>query len=324
MKYSGRAEVGDVAGEFVALDERARVGWYYFVAGLTQKEIADRLDITRLKVNKIIGQIRAEGLVKIELDLPLISCRVAAEALAQKYGLIDVVVVPDVDDYLLQKRLIGEAAGAMVSPILKDQDLGIGIGSGRTLSHVVQRLSTRPSEGSWVVGLIGGIARATGSNSFDVATEAAQKLGVECHYLTAPIYCATPDARDALLLIDELTDVLARTEIADIAMVSCGAVTETSSLTQVRVIKDNLDDIVAAGAVGEVLGCFIDADGRPVDHFINDTIIALPPDKLRLKPHSVLVSGGMSKLLVIRAILRGGYVNRFATNEGVALALLED
>jgi DNA-binding transcriptional regulator LsrR (DeoR family) len=100
-------------------------------------------------------------------------------------------------------------------------------------------------------------------------------------------------------------------------------VDEASSLTQVRVIKDHLDTIIAAGAVGEILGCFIDAEGQPIDHFINDTIIALPPDKLRMKPHAVLVSGGLHKLRVIRAILRGGYVNRLATNEGVARALLE-
>ena len=311
------------SNEFEIEDERARVGWYYFVAGLTQKDIADRLQITRLKVNRIIGQLRSEGRVRIELEMPLISCREAAEKVAVKYGLDEVVVVPDLDDFLQQKQMIGEAAGHMVNPLIKGLDLGIGIGSGRTLSSVVRRMTARPNDGSWVVGLIGGITRATGSNSFDVATEAAQTLGVECHYLTAPIYCASRDARDALLLIDELTDVLARTEIADVALVSCGSVEEMSSLTQVRVIKDHLDDIVAAGAVGEILGCFIDADGRPVDHFINDTIIALPPDKLKMKPESILVSGGMNKLTVMRAILRGGYVNRLATNEGVARALLE-
>ncbi|SMC82942.1 sugar-binding transcriptional regulator [Primorskyibacter flagellatus] len=309
--------------DFESQDERARVGWYYFVAGMTQKDIADRLDITRLKVNRIIGQLRSAGQVKIELDMPLIACRALAEKVAERYGLEDVVVVPDVGDLVLQKRMIGEAAGTMVNPLIKGQDMGIGIGSGRTLSYAVGRMAGPPSNGSWVVGLIGGITRATGSNSFDVATNAAQQLGVECHYLTAPIYCASRDARDALLLIDELTDVLARTEIADIAMVSCGAVDEASSLTQVRVIKDHLDTIVAAGAVGEILGCFIDAQGRPIDHFINETIIALPPDKLRMKPHAVLVSGGLHKLEVIRAILRGGYVNRLATNEEVAQALLE-
>ncbi|WP_218142565.1 sugar-binding transcriptional regulator [Tranquillimonas rosea] len=306
-----------------SLDERARVGWYYFVAGLTQKDIADRLGITRLKVNKIIGQIRAEGLVTVELDMPLLECRVMAEEIASRYGLRDVTVVPDVDDFITQKRVIGEAAGAMASPLIKGRDVGIGIGSGRTLSYVARRLTTRPSAGSWVVGLIGGITRMTGSNSFDVATDTARRLGVECHYLTAPIFCASAAAREALLLNEEVTDVLARTEIADIAMVSCSSSEEQSSLTQVRVIKDNLDEITAAGAVGEILGCFIDADGRPVDHFINETVIALPPDKLRIKPDAILVSGGLIKLPVIRAILRGRYINRLVTNESVARGLLD-
>jgi len=308
--------------DFEAQDERARIAWYYFIAGLTQKEIAERLDITRLKVNRVIGALRLDGLVRVELEVPLFSCRSLAEKVREIYRLKDVVVVPDVDDQMLQKRLIGEAAGTMVSPLLKGRDLGIGIGSGRTLSHVSTSLTQRPLETSWVVGLIGGITRATGSNSFDVATRMAARLGVECHYITAPIFCPSSNSRDALLEIDELTDVLARTEIADIALVSCGSVSESSSLTHVRVIKDNLDDIVRAGAVGEILGCFLDAQGRPVSHFINETIVALPPEKLRIKPFPILISGGMSKFRIIRAILRGGYVNRLATNEEVASALV--
>ncbi|KYB45912.1 hypothetical protein AB664_30475 [Brucella anthropi] len=98
---------------------------------------------------------------------------------------------------------------------------------------------------------------------------------MECHYLTAPIYCANRESRDAILLSDELTDVLARTEIADIGLVSCGALTSETSLTHIRVVKDNLDAVLKLGAVGEFLGYFLDAQGRPIDHFLNDSIIAL-------------------------------------------------
>ena len=38
---------------------RARIAWYYFIAGLTQQEISDRLGIARARVNKIVGQLRA-------------------------------------------------------------------------------------------------------------------------------------------------------------------------------------------------------------------------------------------------------------------------
>ena len=52
---------------------QARVAWYYYVGGMTQQEIADRLDLTRVRVNRIVGHARAEGLVHIDIRLPLAS-----------------------------------------------------------------------------------------------------------------------------------------------------------------------------------------------------------------------------------------------------------
>lgn len=303
--------------------EKARVAWFYFTGGLTQQEIAGRMGLTRLKVNRLIGQVRDEGQVRIDVTLPLIECVDLAERVSSLYGLTDAIVVPDLVGTVEQMRVIGEAAGAMASGLIDDRDLGIGIGSGRTLAFVVRRLTARPRPESWVVGLTGGITRQTNTNSFEVAADAARSLGTECHYLTAPIYCASPEARDAILLNDELADVLARTEIADLALVSCGPLTPDTSLAQIRIVKDHLDDVLRLGAVGEFLGTFLDARGRPVPHFLNDSIIALPPDKLALKPARLLASGGAEKVQIIRAVLRAGYVDRLVTNEGVARALLD-
>lgn len=145
------------------------------------------------------------------------------------------------------------------------------------------------------MGLTGGVTRSSGTNTFEVATGFARKLGGERHYLTTPLYCASPKGRETLLLIDEVTDVLARTEIADLGVTSCGSLAEETTLTQIRAVKDHLDDIPRLGAVGQLLGCFLDAQGRQVDHFLNDSLMALSPAKLKLKPMSALVSGGIDK-----------------------------
>ena len=303
--------------------ERARVAWLYFNGGQTQQDIAKRMNITRLKVNKIIGQVRQSGHVQINVNLPLIDCIELADQVSERYSLIETVVVPDLDDYMEQKRVIGEAAGSLASGLIEGGDMGVGIGSGRTLSFAVRSVQARPKFDSWVVGLTGGVTSGSASNSFGVATTFAHVLGVECHYLTAPIYCANPESRNALLLNDEITDVLARTEIADIGIVSCGDLKLETSLTQIRVVKDNYDAVLKLGAVGEFMGCFLDAQGKPIEHFLNDSVIALPPDKMKLKPISILVSGGLRKIPIIRAILREGYVNRLVTNESVARALLQ-
>ena len=303
--------------------EKARIAWLYFIGGQTQQEIAQRMNVTRLKVNKIIGQVRQQGNVQIKVNLPLTDCIELADRVSSRYDLIETIVVPDLDDFMEQKRVIGEAAGSLASGLIEGRDLGVGVGSGRTLSFVVRTVSAKPKFDSWVVGLTGGVTSGSTSNSFAVATTFAHILGVQCHYLTAPIYCANPESRNALLLNDELTDVLARTEIADVGIVSCGNLQMDTSLTQIRVVKDNYDALVKLGAVGEFMGCFLDSFGNPISHFLNESVIALPPDKMKLKPISILVSGGLNKIPIIRAILRAGYVNRLVTNESVAHALLQ-
>lgn len=311
---------------YVSVDEeqeRARVAWLYFIGGQTQQEIAQRLNITRLKVNKTIRQVRESGQIQIEVSLPLVDCIELADRISARYGLIGAMVVPDLDDYLEQKRVIGESAAKLAGELISGKDLGIGVASGRTLSFAARSIRARPKAESWVVGLTGGITSGSVTNTFEVATDFARLLGIECHYLTAPIYCANRESRNALLLSDELTDVLARAEIADIGLMSCSSINSDTSLTNIRVVKDNLDTLLNLGAVGELLGYFLDAHGNLVDHFLNTSTIALPLDKLKLKPTSILVSGGNEKIPIIRSILRGGYVNRLVTNESVARALLQ-
>ena len=60
---------------------RARVAWYYFSAGLTQQEIASRLGMTRLRVNKLVGQLRTDGSVAVDIRLPMVDCVVLEEKL---------------------------------------------------------------------------------------------------------------------------------------------------------------------------------------------------------------------------------------------------
>src|SRR3954462_167779 len=75
---------------------QARVAWYYYVGGMTQQDIADRLGLTRLRVNRIVGQARADGTVRIDIRMPLASCVALEERLRARYDLKHVTVVPSV------------------------------------------------------------------------------------------------------------------------------------------------------------------------------------------------------------------------------------
>jgi DNA-binding transcriptional regulator LsrR (DeoR family) len=53
---------------------QARVVWYHYVGELDQQEIADRMGLTRNRVNRLVGPARADGLARIEVRLPLANC----------------------------------------------------------------------------------------------------------------------------------------------------------------------------------------------------------------------------------------------------------
>lgn len=319
-----KAKPDPVDEEFQSDREVARVAWLYFIGGLTQKQIAVELGTTRLRVNKIIGQVRNAGLVNIEIRTPLADCVELEERLKVKYGLKGAVVVPSLGDPIDQQRTIGEAAGELLNSVIAGREIGVGIGWGRTLSFATRRLEMRPNPNSWVVGLMGGVTRASLTNTFEVAMSVARALGLECHYLTAPIYCSSPESLEAILHNDEIADVLARTEIADVVLIACGDLHERSPIPSLRVVKDNLDDLERLGAVGETLGYFLRADGEPVDHPLNRSVMAISLEALRQKPLSVLASGSLYKAPIIRATLQGRYATHLVTDEAVARVLLAD
>jgi DNA-binding transcriptional regulator LsrR (DeoR family) len=226
--------------------------------------------------------------------------------------------VPDPD---AQQQAIGEAAGRLLDPLLKD-GIGLGVGWGRTLRAAVRRLTPRRFPASWVTSLMGGLTRGSGINTFEVATEFARVLGAECYYVAAPIYCPSTESRSTLLTHYGLADVMRRAREGQIALVACGDLTPRSLLASTHIVSECIPELRQAGAVGDLLGTFLDADGRPIAHKLNGRVMALSPAELKAYPISILASGGGEKLPVVRAIVRAGYVRRLVTDEATGEGLL--
>ena len=301
---------------------RARVAWYYFVGGLTQQEIARKFEITRTRVNRIVGQLRAEGSVRTEIKLPLVGCIELENKLESRFGLQSARVVPYLEDDHEQQRVLGETAGELLDSLLEDGSR-LGVGWGRTLASALPRITPRSQSKGWVATLMGGMTQGLGTTTFELATAFAKVLGSECFYLAVPIYLPTADSRLLLEGHYGIADVLARIkQHMDIAFVSCGDMSPRSQLVGTRVVSEHLESLLAAGAVGDLLGLFIDENGRPVKHPLNERLMALDLEDLRGVHQSILASGGVHKMPIIRAVLRAGYVKHLVTDERCADLLL--
>ena len=71
-----------------------KVAWLYYIDGLTQKEIADRLSVSRIKIIKMLEESRQKKIVRFHFSTVYRDKNKIEQQLIEKYNLKDVLVVP--------------------------------------------------------------------------------------------------------------------------------------------------------------------------------------------------------------------------------------
>ncbi len=83
------------------LDDAARAGWLYYVAGNTQDQIAAKLGISRQTAQRLVSLAVSEGLIKVRVDHPIANCLELAAKLRSRFALDLVEVVPSDPDLVV-------------------------------------------------------------------------------------------------------------------------------------------------------------------------------------------------------------------------------
>ena len=104
---------------------RMRIAWMYYVEGLTQNEIAERLGIGRVTVVRNINEAIKQREVKIWIEGEIADCIEIEDALKKAFNLQEAIVVPEPTNAANIAKSIGNAAGMFMSDTLKD---GMSVG----------------------------------------------------------------------------------------------------------------------------------------------------------------------------------------------------
>ena len=304
-------------------DLKVRASWLYYVEGLTQEQIAAQMRISRAKVVRLLFAARSEGIVRIRIDAEDAE-RVALErALVARYGVTEAIVVPaPVDDDAGVAAAVGHAAGIYVHGELRD-GLSLAVGWGSTLTAMIRALGRPALRGVSVISLLGGMTHSRTVNPAAVARRLADLLKAECYQLTAPLIVADEATRAALWAERGLRELRERARRADLAVVSVGDVSERATLFREELVpRAQLASLRAAGAVGDVLCQFVDAEGRLVDHPVNRHALAVELADLRGVRRIVIASGGARKAEALRAAMKALPGSALVTDHAAATGLL--
>lgn len=305
-------------------DLKTRVAWLYHMEGMTQDDIAKVLDLSRSRVLRILANSRKSGLVQIRVTSKFSYCVQLERLLESKYKLESAIVVPKPQNTEMTNEIIGAVLGGYVSEAITE-NMTVGLGWGNTLSASLPHIKYREQAGVNVISLLGGLTRVSGSNPSEFAWRLADRVSAACYMMAAPVYAPDPLTREALLGHPGIMEIFNRARKLDLAVLSVGDLSPFSTVSKYFLLgRDDFSTLQAAGAVGDVLCRFIDAEGNVLEHPVNDRVIAVSPKDLSSARKLVLASGGWQKYDVIRGALRLLKPHVLITDELVAERLVSE
>lgn len=302
-----------------------RASWLYHVEGLTQAQIAERMLLTRRKVNELLAAALDQGVVKISFNSPL-TANVELEAeVRRRFALTDVVIVPTPEDANQMPTVIGRAAAMFLERLIQaSEPASLGVGWGATLRETVHNMAPANVPDVKVRSMMGGLTRGSEINTFEIVRRFAKVLNAQCHYLAAPIYADDPASRDMIVAQTFFNRLLREATSVEVSILSVGDVSPKS--LQVRYglpTGTDISSLIDAGAVGDLLGRYLDRKGREIDHPLNRQVISPELAEYRQIPNRIIASGGEHKRNILKACLSAGLASIFITDAETAKWLVE-
>ncbi len=313
-------EANDPDEEFFA----ARASWLYFVEEMTQSEIASTLGATRFKINRTLADARRSGLVQIHINSDSIQEFKVATDIKKAFGLRDAIIVPTPEDRGRVHISVGAGLGWYISTALRDDSIRtFGLGWGQTLRESIQFIRPRNRADVMVTALLGALNRPNEINSFEIIYRFSRMIGANRYYLTAPMYTTSAESCEILRAQDFYQDFRKLALGTDLGCFAVGAINSGSTLIR-EGLPSNItpESILESGAVGDVLGTFVDINGKPVDHAINRQLVGLGLEELRDIKTLALASGGLEKVDAIYGALMTGVVGVLVTDAETAKGVL--
>ena len=302
-----------------------RAAWLHFAAGLTQSEVATRLNIPSTKAHRLIARASREGMVRVFVEGPVAECVALENALAERFGLSFCRVAPDLGEGDLPlKALSLEGAGFLRQILERREDEVIGVGHGRTLAAVVEQMPQTLARVVQFVSLLGGLTRKFAANPFDVIHRLAERTGAEAYLLPVPVFANSVADKAVLMQQYGIADVAALARKASLLIVGIGQVSGEGFLVSSGMIRpDEVVELKRVGACADLLGHFFSADGRMLDTDLSARATSMSAADLK-KHRIVAIAGGKAKVTALRAVLRSRVLHGLITDEATAQGLVTD
>lgn len=315
---------GKLEAEATRLDDAARAGWLYYVAGNTQDEIARKLGVSRQSAQRLVSLAVSEKLVKVRLDHPIARCMELSHQIKETYRLIACEVVPSDPDAPASTVGIAHAGAVEMERHLKSHHPKIiAIGTGRSLRACVDQLSPMDCPQHRIVSLLGNMMSDGSASAYNVVIRLAERVNARHYPMPLPVFARSAEEREVLHNQEPVHNILELVRHADVTFVGVGNIGLNAPLhVDGFVTRDEVRALERAGAAGEITSWVYDREGKLIEGLTNDRVASAPLTPKSANPVFGIAAGD-AKVGAIRAAMHGVLINCLITNEYTAEQLLK-
>ncbi|GAB3811483.1 DNA-binding transcriptional regulator [Tessaracoccus terricola] len=291
----------------------------YYLEDLTKVQIADRLQVSRFKVARLLTMARETGIVTVAINQkPQPQDRLTTQ-LQHRLGLRECIVIPTTGSADPRRRVAAAGAGFLSRRLVPDDVLGLSWG--RTLALMTEHLIELPPVK--VVQLTGSLGSVLAISPIEILRRATSHSGGAAIPIMAPLVADNAEAAAMMREQSQIRLALDTFSELTVAMLSVGS--WEPATTQMRSYLDEplVSELEAAGVEGEVSGIFLTRDGEVIQTPQLQRLIGITADELRTVPEIVVVAEGVAKAGTVVAAVRAGIANTLIIDVALATAILE-
>jgi DNA-binding transcriptional regulator LsrR (DeoR family) len=305
------------------LEDAARAGWLYYIAGNTQGEIAKKLNVSRPTAQRLVSLALSARLITFRLEHPIAACMALAKELKEGFGLLYCDVVPTDSGAPSSVAGIAKRAAAFLEQRLRAESPAIiALGTGRALRAAVEEIPAMHCPNHQLVSLVGNISPDGSASFYDVLTRMSDIIQAPHYPMPLPLFASSAEERDLFAGLSTVRKVRALAERADVTLVGVGQIDlEAQIFLDGFVSRADLIEFMRHGSVGEIVGWCFDAQGNIVRGASRERITSVP---LEIPARKLVVGAahGAAKVAAIRAALTGKLLSGLITDEFTAAAIL--
>src|SRR5579872_2368911 len=210
------------------LDLIGKAARLHYEFGLTHREVAEMLGISRVKVTRLLKQARDVGMVQITVNSHASPYAPLETQLVRRFELGEAVVVPSFEDEPRRRRAVARGAAGYLQRVLRD-GMTVTIGMSRTLALVPDHIGAPARVDATFVPLAGGLSRTSHAvNAHESTERLAQLFGGRAEHLHAPAVMASREVALALRREPAISRALRHAARADLALVGIGGMQTAS------------------------------------------------------------------------------------------------